>query len=201
LEEGEVRPIGSDKAIKTDVRIIVASSVPLKKLVEDNLFREDLFFRLHVYPIHIPDLSERQEDIPLLANHFLHQFAKQQKKNVQNFHEEVIDFMKQRTWNGHIRELENFVERIVTITPVEASTVDPSFFSPDFKKEIEIFRKEMNSDKKSESIKEQLDKYEAEIIKKALVECNWNQSKAARKLHISEGNIRNKMSLFNIKKE
>ena len=201
LEEGEVRPIGSDKSVKTDVRIIAASSVPLKQLVENDLFREDLFFRLHVYPIHIPDLMERQEDIALLASHFLHQFAKRQNKNVQNFHEEVIDFMKQHNWNGHIRELENFVERIVTITPADASTVDPSFFPPDLKKELEIFREEMNSEKQSESIKEQLDKYEAEIIKKTLIECGWNQSKAARKLQISEGNIRNKISLLNIKRE
>lgn len=201
LEEGEVRSIGSDRAVKTDVRIIVASSIPLKKLVDDGLFREDLFFRLHVYPIRIPDLIERQEDIALLANHFLHQFAKQQNKNAQNFHEEVIDFMKQRSWNGHIRELENFVERMMTITPADASTVDPSFFPPDLKKELEVFREEMNSEKESESIKEQLDKYEAAIIKKALVECGWNQSKAARKLQISEGNIRNKISLLNITRE
>jgi Nif-specific regulatory protein len=201
LEEGEIRPIGSDKATKTNVRIIAASSVPLKKLVEDGLFREDLFFRLHVYPIHIPDLSERQEDIALLANHFLHQFAKQQNKNVQNFHEEIIDFIKQRTWNGHIRELENFVERMVAIAPADVPNVNPSLFPPDLKREFEIFREEMNSEKESQSIREQLDKYEAEIIKKTLIECGWNQSKAARKLKTSEGNIRNKMSLFNIKRE
>ena len=87
LEEGEVRPVGSDKTFKTNVRIIAASSAPLKKLVDDNLFREDLFYRLHVYPIYIPDLSERQEDIPILADHFLHQYAKQQNKKAKNFHE------------------------------------------------------------------------------------------------------------------
>lgn len=201
LEEGEVRPIGSDKAMKINVRIVAASSIPLKKLVDDGLFREDLFFRLHVYPIRIPDLIERQEDIALLANYFLQQFAKLQNKNAQHFHEEIIDFMKQRNWDGHIRELENFVERIVTITPKDASTVDPSFFPPDLKKELEIFREELNSEKEPMSIKEQLDKYESEIIRKTLIECGWNQSRAARKLQISEGNIRNKISLLNIKRE
>ena len=201
LEESEVRPIGSDKVVKTDVRIITASSVPLKQLVDEKVFREDLFFRLHVYPIHVPDLIERQDDITVLADHFLHQHAKRQNKKAQTFHEEMIDFMKQRTWDGHIRELENFVERIVTLTPPDASTVDPSFFPLDLKKELEIFRVETNSEKRSESIKEQLDKYEAEIIKKALVECGWNQSKAARKLQTSEGSIRHKMNLLNIKRE
>ena len=80
LEESEVRPLGSNKVVKIDVRIIAASSVPLKELVEENRFREDLFFRLHVYPIYIPDLSERPEDMVILADHFLHQFAKKQNK-------------------------------------------------------------------------------------------------------------------------
>jgi len=69
MEEGKVRPLGSDRAIDTNVRIITASSVPLKDLVDKQQFREDLFYRLHVYPIHIPDLSGRKEDIALLANH------------------------------------------------------------------------------------------------------------------------------------
>jgi len=200
LEEGEVRPIGGDKVVKTDVRIIAASSVPLKKLVEDNLFREDLFFRLHVYPIYIPELNERQEDIALLANHFLHHYAKQQNKNAQNFHEEVIDFMKQRTWDGNIRELENFIERMMTVVPTDASTIDPSFFPVELQQELETFRLKRNAAMRSTSIKEQLDKYEAEIIKKALIECGWNQSKAARKLHTSESNIRYKMGLFKIQR-
>ena len=67
LEEEEIRPVGSDKSFKTNVRIIAASSVSLKKMVEDNLFREDLFFRLHVYPIYVPDLSERHGDVAILA--------------------------------------------------------------------------------------------------------------------------------------
>ncbi len=201
LEEGEVRPVGSDKSVTLDIRIIAASSVPLKKLVAEGIFREDLFYRLHVYPIHIPDLNERQEDIAVLANHFLHKYAGQQNKNIQGFHEELIDFMNQRNWDGHIRELENFVERMITITPLNTSTINADYFPLDMKKEFENFRLEMNAENKSESIKERLNKYQAEIIKKTLIECGWNQSKAARKLQTSESNVRNKISQFNIRKE
>ena len=200
LEEGEVRPVGSDKTLKTNVRIITAASTPLKKLVNDNLFREDLFYRLHVYPIYVPDLSDRQEDIPILADHFLHQYAKQQNKDAKNFHEEVIDFMKQHTWDGNVRELENFIERILTVAPPDASTIDPSFFPDELQKDLESFRIKFNASSDSTPLKEKMNKYEAEIVKKTLIECDWNQSEAARRLKTSEKNIRYKIEKLNIRK-
>ena len=200
LEEGEVRPVGSNKTFKTNVRIISASSTPLKKLVDENLFREDLFYRLHVYPIYVPDLSDRQEDIPILANHFLHHYAKKQNKKTKNFHEEVIDFMKQRTWNGNVRELENFIERIITIAPPDAPTIEPSFFQKELEEELANFRLKMNASIKSTPLKDQINKYETEIIKKTLIDCSWNQSEAARRLDTSEKNIRYKMEKLNIRK-
>lgn len=201
LQDSEIRPVGSDKSYKTDVRIIAASSTPLKILVDKEEFRQDLFFRLYVFPIYIPDLNERQDDIPPLAHHFLAQFAQQQNKKAVNFHEEIIDYMKERIWQGNIRELENFVERLVTVTPPDNPSINPDILPPDLRKELEKYKSDMNASTGSTSIKDQLDKYEAELIKKALIECNWNQSKAARKLHTSEGNIRHKMNQLNIQKD
>ncbi|UCH65084.1 MAG: sigma-54-dependent Fis family transcriptional regulator [Ignavibacterium sp.] len=201
LEEGEIRPIGSDRSFKTNVRIITASSAPLKKLVESDRFREDLFYRLHVYPIYIPDLVDRQEDIPILADHFLHYYAKQQNKNIQKLHEFVIDFIKQKNWEGNIRELENFIERIVTLTPIGVSSIEHSYFPKELQNEIEDFKLKVLKSESSTPIKEQMNKYEAELIKQALIECEWNQSKAARKLHTSESNIRYKMSQYDIHKD
>ena len=200
LESGEVRPIGSNKTIQTDVRLITASSVPLKKMVEEKQFREDLFFRLHVYPIHIPDLRERQDDIILLANHFLLKYAKLQNKKVHGFHEEIIDFMKQHEWDGNIRELENFVERLVTIVSPDVTTIDPSIFPGDLQEELKNYRTVIKTLEKSMPIKEQMNQYEAELIKKALIEFNWNQSAASRFLGIPESTLRYKMKNFNIQK-
>jgi transcriptional regulator with GAF, ATPase, and Fis domain len=200
LEEGEVRPIGGDKVVKTDVRIIAASSVPLKKLVEDHLFREDLFFRLHVFPICVPDLNEREEDIPLLANHFLQNYVRQQNKNVQNFQEEVIDFVKHRIWSGNIRELENFVERLVTLTPKDISIIDAESFPEDLKEELIQFRKKSKSRYLRESLKTRVEEFEAQLIKRTLVDCKWNQSETARRLKTSEKNIRYKIRKLNIRK-
>lgn len=201
LEEGEIRSVGSDKPRKVDVRIIAASSVPLKSLVEDNKFRADLFYRLYVYPIYVQDLNERQEDIPILANHFLQKYIKQQNKNNLHFHEEVVNFLKQRTWDGNIRELENLVERIVAVSPPGQKTIDSSALPIDLKTELKNFRLEFNASGRSTPLKDQLNKYESDIIKKTLIECGWNQSKAARKLQTSESNIRYKMAQFNINRD
>jgi Nif-specific regulatory protein len=200
LEQGEVRPVGSDKVVKTDVRIIAASSVPLKQLVRDKLFREDLFFRLHVYPIYIPDLSERRDDIVLLATHFLQKYVEQQSKNAQNFHEEVIDFIKKRSWDGNIRELENFVERLVTLAPENETVIDANLFPNDLKKELDIFREKQKHRQSEKPLKKHMQDYESQIIKETLIECNWNQSEAARRLDTSEKNIRYKMEKLGIRR-
>lgn len=200
LQEGEVRPVGSNQTEKVNVRIIAASSSPLKALVDKNEFREDLFFRLYVYPINIPDLQERREDIPILALHFLNKFAKDQNKNVKGFHEEVIDFMKVQDWKGNIRELENFVERLVSIAPEHVSTIMIEHFPADLKDKLSAFTKQKKLYSATSSLKKEVNKYEAEIIRKTLVECNWNKSETARRLETSEKNIRYKIETLNIRK-
>jgi Nif-specific regulatory protein len=200
LEDGEIRPVGNDKTIKTDIRIIAASSVSLRKLVEEKIFREDLFFRLHVYPIYIPSLKERNDDIPLLANYFLRNLAAKQNKKVENFHEEIIDFIRQRNWNGNIRELENFVERLITLITTNGPIIKADLFPPDLREEWNIFKKKKAQYSSESSLKQKVQDFEEKLIKQALINCNWNQSKAARLLQTSEKNIRYKMEKFNIQK-
>ena len=200
LEDHQIRPVGSDKIVQTDVRIVAAASSPLKDLVEEKLFREDLFYRLNVYPIYVPDLNERKEDIPLLAHQFLSEFAKQQNKQINNFNEEVIDFIKQRPWEGNVRELKNFIERIIAVVPSDAETIDSSFFKMELKEEFENYRSETKVVHRITPLKKHMNKYEAEFIRKTLIECDWNQSEAARRLKTSEKNIRYKMENLNIRK-
>jgi transcriptional regulator with PAS, ATPase and Fis domain len=200
LEDNQIRPIGSDKIVQIDVRIVVATSSPLKDLVEEKRFREDLFYRLNVYPIYVPDLNERKEDIALLAHQFLTEFAKQQNKQITNFNEEVIEFLKQRPWKGNVRELKNFIERIIAVAPSDAETIDSSFFKMELKQEFENYRSETNVVHRTTPLKKHVNKYEAEFIRKTLIECDWNQSAAARQLQISETNIRYKMETLNIRK-
>jgi DNA-binding NtrC family response regulator len=200
LEEGEVRPVGSNKTFSTDVRIIAASSMPLKKLVEDHKFREDLFFRLHVYPIYVPDLDERREDIPFLANHFLDILAEKQNKKYTRFHEQVVDFIYNRPWHGNIRELENFVERMVTLSPENDTVIDSGSFPGDLKEEFYEFQQKRIENQQQEPLKKKVQEFEAALIRKTITDCKWNQSEAARRLNTSERNIRYKLSKFSIHK-
>ena len=200
LQENEIRPIGSNETCKVDVRIIAASSVSLKQLVEEQKFREDLFYRLYVYPISVPSLNERCEDIPLLANYFLKKYSLEQQKKIEMFHEEILDFLKYHSWSGNIRELENFVERLVTLAPSEMKIIDASILPADFQEEWKKAEAVSPKYDMSNSLEKNLLDYEIKLIRKVLIECNWNQSKAARQLNISETTIRYKMNKLDINK-
>lgn len=196
LQEGEVRPLGSNQMRKVNVRVISASSAPLRQLVDDQKFREDLFYRLHVYPIQVPSLDDRQEDIPLLANHFLRKLASQQRKQAESFHEETLDFMKQRHWGGNIRELENFVERLLTHASKETPIIHPDVLPPDLRREIG--RHKASQHQAGKSLHDSLSEYEEQLIRGALKANNWNQSRTARILKISEQTLRYKMAKLSI---
>ncbi len=116
LQERELRPLGGDRAIKVDVRVIVASNKDLQKAVERGEFRDDLFYRVHVIPIYLPPLRERREDIPLLADHFLKQFNKSVGKEIKGFTPSAIQRMMLYHWPGNIRELKNTIERAVVLS-------------------------------------------------------------------------------------
>ena len=169
-----------------NVRVLSASSNPLQKLVETQGFREDLFYRLHVYPIQIPSLDDRQEDIPFLASHFLKRYAALQNKSVNSFHEEIVDYMKMRAWPGNIRQLENLVERLVTLTNAEKKVLDRTVLPKDLNKEL---RKLENSNQEfhvTQYLNDMLGEYEEQVIRQALTSNKWNQSGTARSLKISE---------------
>ena len=200
LQDEEIRPVGSNQIKKINVRIISASSVSLWKLVTEKKFREDLYFRLNVYPIFVPPLSERVEDVPMLAEHFLRKFSLKQEKEIEGFSEVVLDFMKQRHWTGNIRELENFVERVVTLTNKKQKVIDYKVLPVEVQKELTKLKRNASIILPTKSLSESLADYEEELIRKTLISCKWNQSKAARALNISEHDIRYKMKKLNIKK-
>src|ERR1700741_5601480 len=115
LQEGKVRPLGSNEELDVDVRVIAATNKDLEKAIAAGEFREDLFYRLSVIPIHVPSLRERREDIPLLARHFLEQFRKSMEKPVQGISPEAMGRLEAYDWPGNVRELENTIERAVAL--------------------------------------------------------------------------------------
>lgn len=116
LQERKIRPVGENKDVPIDVRVIAATHKDLKKMIKENLFREDLYYRLNVIPIHLPSLRHRKEDIPLLAQHFLEKYAAFNKSNARNFTPAALHLLMNHSWQGNVRELENMVERIVVMS-------------------------------------------------------------------------------------
>ncbi len=200
LQEGEIRAIGSNKSKSIEVRIIAASSASLRNMLEEQKFREDLYYRLHVFPVYIPTLNERREDIPLLAGHFLKKFAAEQKKRIESIHPAVLKFMQQRKWPGNIRELENFVERLVTLAAPETKTLHAKILPPEFQKEFKKTADLAEEPAARKSLQESVNDLEEKLIRQALSESGWNQSQAARALHISEYTIRYKIEKLGIVK-
>ena len=116
LQENEITRVGSDKTIKVNVRVLAATNKNLKQEIEKGNFREDLFHRLNVIPIQVPDLKDRKEDIPLLVNHFIQLICAEQGWKTKSITEEAIQALQQHHWPGNIRELRNVVERLIILS-------------------------------------------------------------------------------------
>jgi len=198
LQEGEIRTVGENSPHAVDIRIIVASSASLQKMVEENQFREDLFYRLHVFPILVPPLDKRREDIHVLANYFLQKFTQKQGKEARYFDGELLDYMKSRHWQGNVRELENFVERLITLTSPEAEVVEADLLPNEYKNEIQKLQLSDMENIQRCSLREKISEFEEKLIRKTLISCNFNQSLAARQLQVSEQVIRYKMKKYSI---
>ncbi len=116
LQERQFHPVGSEKPVEVNVRVIVATNKDLEEQVKQGFFREDLFYRIHVIPIYLPPLRERKEDIPLLAEHFVRKFCRQMKKKVDGLTPEAMQRLMLYDWPGNVRELENTVEYAMALT-------------------------------------------------------------------------------------
>jgi formate hydrogenlyase transcriptional activator len=117
LQEQEFERLGSNSTQRVDVRVVAATNGDLAKLVAERTFRSDLFYRLNVFPIHIPALRERREDVPLLVRYFVQKFSRRQNKTVAYVPVEAMDALLNYPWPGNVRELENFIERAVLLSP------------------------------------------------------------------------------------
>ena len=190
LQEREFVRVGGTKTISTDVRIIAATNRNLREAMEAGTFREDLYYRLNVFPINLPPLRARREDIPLLVDHFIQVSCVHLGCMKPTVSDEAMALLASYRWPGNIRELQNVIERSVLLA--DGATLVPAHLP----KEI-IGDEPMAETPKGES---SLWGYEKALIVKALRENGWNQSKAARSLGISRDNLRYRVKKFNIEK-
>jgi formate hydrogenlyase transcriptional activator len=172
LQEREFERLGSSRTLRTDARLIAATNRDLELMVSEQKFRSDLFFRLNVFPVHVPPLRERQGDIPLLVRHFTQQFSRRMKKAIDTIPSAAMDALCRYHWPGNIRELQNVIERAVIISTGPALSVDIS----DLKFPKAGHAVEETTSPKSPTngaLHDVLERSERQHILKALQQCNW----------------------------
>ena len=197
IEEGEIERVGAITFMKLDVRIVAASNKDLEKAVEEKKFREDLFYRLNVFPVRVPPLRERKEDIPLLVEYFINKYCNEMKTPVKSVSKEALDILMGYHWKGNVRELENTIERAVILC--DGDVITPEHF---------VLSKEVvsgpvtafsSTEGTLESVaKEALRTAETKRISSALHETRGNKSKAAEILQVSYKTLLTKIKEYGI---
>jgi DNA-binding NtrC family response regulator len=213
LQESEFERVGGIKTIKVDVRLVTATNRDLQKEVAAGNFREDLYYRLNVVPIHLPPLRERKPDIPLLVEHFVSKFNERLKKSFTRVEDDALERLMAHPWPGNIRELENVLERTMLFTegpsirardlPIELQPplAAPSSDAPQKPLEGTTSRPtEMpRPGSLKEMVRQETERLERELIQRALDETGGNVTQAARKLKISRKSLQNKMKEFGLR--
>jgi len=189
LQSRKFERVGGEETLKVDVRILAATNKDLLKEVTNGSFREDLFYRLNVIPIHLPPLRKRRNDIPLLARHFLQRFAIEQHKEIQDFSSEAMRRLLDYPWPGNVRELENSIEHAAVLA--KRTTVEIS----DLPSPIRAASPSDDSDAPGTIVEN-----EKKLLQEVLEECGWNKKKAALQLGISRSTLYEKIKRYQINK-
>jgi two-component system response regulator AtoC len=194
LQAGEVKRLGSEQPLFVDVRIIAATIKDLTRAVAEGRFREDLFYRLNVLPLHLPPLRDRKEDIPLLVDHFIQKYNQQHRLNLQGVTESSLARLLEYPWPGNVRELENAIERAMILTlgeKIESDSLPSEVLGERAPWKKEIWGEELSIKKGSRIMEE-------ELIRRALKKTKGNRTQASRLLEISHPALLSKMKAFGI---
>ncbi|MBI2215708.1 MAG: sigma-54-dependent Fis family transcriptional regulator [Candidatus Rokubacteria bacterium] len=194
IQEREIERVGSMHTIKLDVRFIAATNVDLKQAVAQGTFREDLYYRLNVVPIHVPPLRERREDIPVLVDHFVDRYSRRFGRPVTGVSPEALGVMRDYPWPGNVRELQNVIERLVGLADGPVIGVDDLPFDlmfPDCRAKLK--------DVENLPLKEATEEFERQIILRVLERVGWNQSEASRILGVHRNSLKVKLERWGIR--
>jgi len=196
IQERTFERVGGTSPVQVDIRLVVATNKDIREAVERGDFREDLYYRLNVVNIHVPPLRERVEDIPLLAEHFLAKFSRENDKQLKGFTPGAMQVLTAYSWPGNVRQLENVVERCVVLA--RGDYLDLEDLPPELKNEADQFRSAADMLPSEIDLGDTLEKIEAALIRKALVRSNFVQVKAADMLGISKSLLQYKLKKYNI---
>ncbi|OIP65189.1 MAG: DNA-binding response regulator [Nitrospirae bacterium CG_4_9_14_3_um_filter_53_35] len=192
LQEQQFERVGGTKTIQINVRIIAATNKDLEKEIKRGMFREDLYYRLNVIPIHIPPLRDRISDIPLLIRHFLNRFNHERNRNLKGFTKEALQCLESYAWPGNVRELENLVERMIILCEGEWVCIEdiPEKFHAPMK--LQSIRS-VDFPEQGIALNEAVESFENELIIKALKQAGGVKSKAAKLLNLNRTTLLEKI--------
>ena len=190
LEEREIQRVGDNRNVKIDIRLITATNKDLYKKVLNNSFRDDLYYRLSVFPLHMPPLRERVEDLPLLVSHFIRKFNKQMGKSILGIVDQVLEVFERYPWPGNVREFCNAIE--FSFVHAKTNLIYPEDLPSRLLDESSAVSKKTNPAVIS------LNSVERQLIVKALEECDWRKNVAASRLGISRATLWRKMEKYRI---
>jgi transcriptional regulator with GAF, ATPase, and Fis domain len=190
LQDGEFQRVGGSKTIKTDVRVIAASNVSLEEAAAGGIFRKDLFYRLNVYPIELPPLRDRQEDLPLLVSHFIEIFREKSGKYIVGISDEAVELLRAYHWPGNVRELENAIERAVVVAERRILSVE------DLPEAVRRSDKSLREKSIEIEIGASMDEIERKVITETLQFSGGIKSKAAEILGIGRRTLYRKLARF-----
>ncbi|BCR05716.1 sigma-54-dependent Fis family transcriptional regulator [Desulfuromonas versatilis] len=198
LEDRRIRRLGGTRNIDIDVRVIAATNRNLKEAIDEKVFREDLYYRLNVFPIHIPPLRERREDIPQLLDYFLKRFSREFNKRIREVSRDALDLLMRYHWPGNVRELRNVVERICIMYNVE--TIRPNNLPSEIWGEAPRKEAPFSYEIPPEGImlEDMIGQIEKELIGKAIAITGGNVAKTARLLNVPRGTLRYKLEKYEI---
>jgi len=188
LQDGDIYMVGSSRPREVDVRVLAATNKDLRTLVKNRVFREDLFFRLHVLTITMPPLREREDDVLLIISHFATKFAEELGQPIPRFSDEAVQVLRNYHWPGNVRELENLVQRLVVMTEADVIKV------PDLPSTMRF------SLGRGAGLDRTLAEVEAEHIRNVLASIGGNKTRAAEILGIDRKTLREKLKLYEAKR-
>jgi Nif-specific regulatory protein len=194
LQEGEIRPLGATQEKRVNVRIVAATNRNLEKEVAAGRFREDLYYRLKVFPIRVPPLRERREDIPILAEHFLARYTTELGKAAAGFSQQAMELLQAYDWPGNVRELENEAQRLV-IQLEPGEFVTPEILSPRIRQIDGVIERVKPT---KGTLKEMMDQLERWLVIEALREHDNNKTAAAKTLGITREGLHKKLRAFGL---
>jgi DNA-binding NtrC family response regulator len=197
LEDKKLTRVGAVKPIFVDVRILSATNNNLEEKVQKGSFRLDLYYRLNIFPIQIPPLRERKEDIPLFIEYFINKFNSELGLNIKNMSKQAVDQLLTYNWPGNIRDLQNAIQSAMILCKVGTITREHLPMRIKGYPVLDVTKHEFNSGL-DENIKSLNSKLERELINEALIKCNYNRTEASRLLKISRKTLFNKMQQYNL---